>query len=132
HASIAELASAMDAGQVDTLVILGGNPVFSAPADLKFGEKMQKVGFIAYHGLYVDETAHLSHWNLPAAHDLESWGDARAYGGTGAAPRSSRTTGRAPTRPDRGRSSRPMASSSRTRMRSGAAPFMTDSSRAQP
>jgi len=82
HASVAELATAMDAGQVEMLVILGGNPVFSAPADLKFAERMQKVGFLAYYGLYVDETAHLSHWNLPAAHALESWGDARAYDGT--------------------------------------------------
>ena len=82
HASIAELASAMDAGQVEMLVILGGNPVFAAPGELKFAERMAKVPFIAYHGLYVDETAHLSHWNLPAAHALETWGDARAYDGT--------------------------------------------------
>ena len=82
HASLAELAGAMEAGQVQMLVILGGNPVFTAPADLKFAEKMGKVGMIAYHGLYVDETAHLAHWNLPAAHALESWGDARSFDGT--------------------------------------------------
>ena len=82
HASLAELARAMDAGEVQMLVILGGNPVFTAPADLNFGEKLGKVGLVAYHGLYVDETAHLAHWNLPAAHALESWGDARAYDGT--------------------------------------------------
>ena len=82
HASIAELAQAMDAGEVQMLVILGGNPVFTAPADLNFGEKLSKVGLVAYHGLYVDETAHLAHWNLPAAHALESWGDARAFDGT--------------------------------------------------
>jgi molybdopterin-containing oxidoreductase family iron-sulfur binding subunit len=81
-ASIAELATAMDAGQVEMLVILGGNPVFTAPADLKFAERMAKVPLIAYYGMYVDETANLSHWNLPAAHALESWGDARAYDGT--------------------------------------------------
>ena len=72
----------MDAGQVEVLVILGGNPVFSAPADLKFAERLGKVGLVAYHGLHVDETAHLAHWNLPAAHALESWGDARAFDGT--------------------------------------------------
>ncbi|HJR59769.1 MAG TPA: TAT-variant-translocated molybdopterin oxidoreductase [Vicinamibacterales bacterium] len=82
HASLAELARAMDAGEVQVLMILGGNPVFSAPVDLKFSEKMAKVGLVAYHSLYVDETAHLSHWNLPAAHALESWNDARAYDGT--------------------------------------------------
>ena len=82
HASLAELATAMDAGQVDVLVIFGGNPVFTAPADLKFAERMAKVGLIAYHGLFVDETAHLSHWNVPATHALESWGDFRAFDGT--------------------------------------------------
>ena len=82
HASLAELATAMDAGQVEVLVILGGNPVFAAPADLKFAERLSKVGLVAYWGTHVDETAHLSHWNLPAAHALESWGDARAFDGT--------------------------------------------------
>ncbi|MBA2302241.1 MAG: TAT-variant-translocated molybdopterin oxidoreductase, partial [Acidobacteria bacterium] len=82
HASIAELARAMGDGQVEALVIVGGNPVFSAPADLTFAEQMSKVGLIAYYGQYVDETAHLSHWNLPASHVLESWGDARAFDGT--------------------------------------------------
>ncbi len=82
HASLAELAAAMDQGRVDVLVILGGNPVFTAPADLKFAERMSKVGLIAYYGTHVDETANLSHWNLPAAHPLESWGDARAFDGT--------------------------------------------------
>ncbi|CAN5691650.1 TAT-variant-translocated molybdopterin oxidoreductase [soil metagenome] len=82
HASLAELARDMDAGQVQVLVILGGNPVFTAPADLHFAERMGKVGMVAYHGLYVDETAHLAHWNLPAAHALESWGDARSFDGT--------------------------------------------------
>ena len=70
-ASIAELATAMDAGQVEMLVILGGNPAFTAPADLKFAERMAKVPLIVYHGMYVDETANLSHWNLPEAHALE-------------------------------------------------------------
>jgi molybdopterin-containing oxidoreductase family iron-sulfur binding subunit len=72
----------MEAGQGDFLVILGANPAFTAPADLRFAERMSKVALIAYHGLFVDETAHLSHWNLPAAHHLESWGDARAFDGT--------------------------------------------------
>jgi MoCo/4Fe-4S cofactor protein with predicted Tat translocation signal len=82
YASIAELAGAMDAGQVEALLILGGNPVFTAPADLGFAEKLAKVALVAYHSTHVDETSHLSHWNLPAAHALETWGDARAFDGT--------------------------------------------------
>ena len=80
--TIAELAQAMDAGQVEILVILGGNPVFTAPVDLKFGERLGKVGQVIYHGLHADETAYLSHWIIPEAHALETWGDSRAYDGT--------------------------------------------------
>ena len=82
-ASLKDLVQAMDAGQVDVLVILGGlNPVYSAPADLKFAEKLSKVKLAVYHGLYVDETAFLCHWHVPDAHPLESWGDSRSFDGT--------------------------------------------------
>jgi MoCo/4Fe-4S cofactor protein with predicted Tat translocation signal len=82
-ASLKDLAQAMDAGQVDVLVIFGGlNPAYSAPADLKFAEKLSKVKLAVYHGLYVDETAFLCHWNVPDAHPLESWGDSRSFDGT--------------------------------------------------
>jgi MoCo/4Fe-4S cofactor protein with predicted Tat translocation signal len=81
-ASLAELSRAMDAGQVDLLVILGGNPAYASPADLKFAERLRKVRLAVYHGLYVDETANLCHWNVADAHPLETWGDARAYDGT--------------------------------------------------
>ena len=82
-ASLTELVRAMDAGQVELLVMLGGvNPVYTAPADLKFSEKLAKVSLSVYHGLYVDETAYLCQWNIPDTHPLESWGDVRAYDGT--------------------------------------------------
>ena len=81
-ASLRDLAQAMDAGQVELLVILGGNPVFTAPADFKFAERLGKVKLAVSHSLYPDETSTLCHWNLPEAHPLESWGDARAYDGT--------------------------------------------------
>jgi molybdopterin-containing oxidoreductase family iron-sulfur binding subunit len=80
--SIAELAQAMDAGQVEILVIMGGNPVFTAPADLRFEEKLTKVGLAVYHGTHADETSHRCHWHIPETHALESWGDTRAFDGT--------------------------------------------------
>jgi molybdopterin-containing oxidoreductase family iron-sulfur binding subunit len=82
HASLAELSTAMEAGQVQLLIILGNNPVYTAPADVKFGERLAKVGFVAYHSLYRDETSELAHWNIPDTHPLETWGDPRAYDGT--------------------------------------------------
>jgi molybdopterin-containing oxidoreductase family iron-sulfur binding subunit len=80
--TIADLAQAMDASQVELLLIVGGNPAFTAPVDLKFAERLSKVGLSIYLGLHVDETAYLCHWNIPEAHALETWGDARAYDGT--------------------------------------------------
>ncbi|MGH9495385.1 MAG: TAT-variant-translocated molybdopterin oxidoreductase [Candidatus Sulfotelmatobacter sp.] len=82
--SIKELAADMQAGKVDLLIILGGNPAYDAPADLNFAEllKSNKVPLRVHHGLYNNETAQLCQWHIDAAHELEAWGDARAYDGT--------------------------------------------------
>jgi molybdopterin-containing oxidoreductase family iron-sulfur binding subunit len=81
-ASLASLVSAMKAGTVQTLVILGGNPVFDAPADLDFASALAKVPHSIALGHAVDETSSKVEWHIPRAHYLESWGDARAVGGT--------------------------------------------------
>jgi molybdopterin-containing oxidoreductase family iron-sulfur binding subunit len=84
-ASLTELVNDMNAGRVSLLLILGGNPVFTAPADLAFGAAMDHLGqsgAIVHLGRYHDETAERSHWHVPEAHFLESWGDARAFDGT--------------------------------------------------
>jgi MoCo/4Fe-4S cofactor protein with predicted Tat translocation signal len=80
--SLRELVADMNAGKVDTLVILGGNPVYNAPVDLDFAGALRKVGWKAYLGLYSDETARQCVWSVPEAHYLESWGDVRAFDGT--------------------------------------------------
>jgi molybdopterin-containing oxidoreductase family iron-sulfur binding subunit len=49
---------------------------------LKFAEKLGKVGLVAYHSLYQDETSEFAHWTIPDTHALETWGDPRAYDGT--------------------------------------------------
>ena len=72
----------MEAGRVETLFILGSNPVYTAPADLRFAERLQKVKQRVHLGLHHDETAALCQWHVPEAHYLESWGDARAADGT--------------------------------------------------
>ncbi|HET6616644.1 MAG TPA: TAT-variant-translocated molybdopterin oxidoreductase, partial [Gemmatimonadota bacterium] len=80
--SLASLVSAMKEGAVQTLVVLGGNPVFDAPADLDFASAMGKVPHSIALGHTVDETSSRAEWHIPRAHYLESWGDARAAGGT--------------------------------------------------
>ena len=74
--------SDMSAGKVDLLVIIGGNPVYTAPADLEFADAMDKVPLRVHLGLYDDETSALCHWQIPETHFLESWSDARGYDGT--------------------------------------------------
>src|SRR5262249_31185159 len=81
-ASMRDLAQAMDAGQVDLLVILGGDPAFTAPSDVKFADALAKVPMSVSFGLYADELSIRCHWNLPEAHAFERWSDARAYDGT--------------------------------------------------
>lgn len=81
-ASLAELVRDMRDGTVETLLILGGNPVYDAPADLNFLDALKRVKLRAHVGLYSNETAAWCHWHVPEAHYLESWSDARAYDGT--------------------------------------------------
>ena len=82
RAALQELVGEMNAGTVSLLVILGSNPVYTAPADLKFADAMDKVALRAHLGLYHDETAALCHWHIPEAHFLETWSDVRADDGT--------------------------------------------------
>ncbi|MGB8367788.1 MAG: TAT-variant-translocated molybdopterin oxidoreductase [Verrucomicrobiia bacterium] len=67
----------LDGGTTDTLVILGGNPVYN----LNWSPK-EKPKTIVRLGFYEDETAEKSDWNFPLAHYLESWGDALTSDGT--------------------------------------------------
>jgi Fe-S-cluster-containing dehydrogenase component/anaerobic selenocysteine-containing dehydrogenase len=70
------------AGTVDTLVITASNPVYTAPVDFKLAPLLGRVPNTIYHALYDDETAAVCGTVIPAAHGLESWGDARALDGT--------------------------------------------------
>jgi molybdopterin-containing oxidoreductase family iron-sulfur binding subunit len=80
--SLRDLVDDMDQGRVETLVILGGNPVFTAPADFRFQERIQNVPLRVHLSLYQDETSRLCHWHLPETHYLEAWSDTRAFDGT--------------------------------------------------
>jgi MoCo/4Fe-4S cofactor protein with predicted Tat translocation signal len=80
--SIKELAGEMKAGKVDMLFILGGNPAYDAPADLDFVDALNRVPATIYHGLHLNETGAICHWQVNAAHYLEEWSDVRAYDGT--------------------------------------------------
>ncbi len=80
--ALAGLVEEMQSGAVKTLVILGGNPVYTAPADLDFAGALAQVERSVHLSIAFDETSRAVDWHLPETHFLEAWGDARAAGGT--------------------------------------------------
>jgi molybdopterin-containing oxidoreductase family iron-sulfur binding subunit len=81
-ASLQDLVKDLDAGTVDLLLIIGGNPVFNAPVEMGLWDRIQKARLRVHLSLFEDETSAVCQWHLPEAHYLESWGDARAFDGT--------------------------------------------------
>lgn len=84
---LASLCTDLAANKVRLLIVLGGNPAYTTPADLKFEQLLRQLSLkadtlTAHLGLYNEETASLCHWHIPAAHFLEAWGDARTADGT--------------------------------------------------
>ncbi|HSV13525.1 MAG TPA: 4Fe-4S dicluster domain-containing protein, partial [Tepidisphaeraceae bacterium] len=79
-------------GAVETLLILGINPAYTAACDVPFADALRNLSndkrggdyaaFTAHLATHVDETSFACQWHLPRAHWLESWGDVRAFDGT--------------------------------------------------
>jgi molybdopterin-containing oxidoreductase family iron-sulfur binding subunit len=88
EATLSDLVTALNGGQVQTLVILGGNPAYDAPVDLSWPQAQAKAKTVIRLGYHEDETSWNSalhadlQWDLPATHFLEAWGDARTSDGT--------------------------------------------------
>ncbi|MEY2465480.1 MAG: hypothetical protein QOD03_1, partial [Verrucomicrobiota bacterium] len=80
--NLADLAKSLNAGEVETLVLLGGNPAYSASAELDWAKTQRKAKTVVRLGYYEDESFANSDWHFPAAHYLESWGDALTSDGT--------------------------------------------------
>jgi len=79
--SIQQLAQSLNAGQVQTLVILSGNSAYNAPADLNWAATQKKAKQVVRVGYYEDESSDGATWHFPEAHYLESWGDSRTADG---------------------------------------------------
>jgi anaerobic selenocysteine-containing dehydrogenase/Fe-S-cluster-containing dehydrogenase component len=78
---IAALVKAMAAGEIDVLVVAGGNPTFTMPVAEKLNEALGKVGFVAWMGTVPDETAAAAHLQMPIDHSLETWHDTQPRAG---------------------------------------------------
>jgi len=76
------LTTEMAAGQVSTLFVLGGNPVYNRAGDLQFMAAFSESRQFRAPGEEEDETAASAKWHVPQAHFLEQWSDARAIDGT--------------------------------------------------
>ena len=73
---IQQLTSAMNAGQVGALLIIGQpNPVFTLPSAVGFTQALIKVPMIAALTLFEDETTAYADVVLPMRSFLEEWGD---------------------------------------------------------
>jgi molybdopterin-containing oxidoreductase family iron-sulfur binding subunit len=81
-ASLLDLVKDLDAGTVDILIVIGGNPAFNSPVELGMRDRLKKAKLRIRLGLYADETSEVCQWQMPEAHSLETWGDARAFDGT--------------------------------------------------
>ncbi|HTS61630.1 MAG TPA: TAT-variant-translocated molybdopterin oxidoreductase [Candidatus Acidoferrales bacterium] len=81
-ASLQDLVKDLDAGAVDLLLIFGGNPAFNAPVEVGMRDRLKKARLRVRLGIHSDETSDVCQWQVPEAHFLETWGDARAFDGT--------------------------------------------------
>ena len=85
-ASISELAQGITEGRIKSLVILGGNPAYNAPADLGFTALLSKLDDVVRLGASFDETSvevsSAGGLTIASTHYLESWGDGRTFDGT--------------------------------------------------
>ena len=79
---IKNLVEEINGDKIETLVMIGGNPVYNAPADLNFKEVLQKVPHTVHLNEYFDETSGSAEWHIPQTHFLEEWGDTQASDGT--------------------------------------------------
>ncbi|MEX2436352.1 MAG: TAT-variant-translocated molybdopterin oxidoreductase [Balneolaceae bacterium] len=79
--AFADAVAEMEAGSVDTVVLLGTNAVFNAPADLNFADALEAVETRIHLTDYYDETSRACNWHVNRAHFLETWGDGLSYTG---------------------------------------------------
>jgi molybdopterin-containing oxidoreductase family iron-sulfur binding subunit len=73
-ASLRQFSEGLAAGRYDTVFVHDVNPVYSAPAFLKFKDAFAKAGFKVVFAQYRDETANEADLVLPVDSAIEDWG----------------------------------------------------------
>lgn len=80
--SVGDLVEKLSKGSIDTVWILGDNPVYAVPGDVALSDALKKVEHSVYLAEFIDETSEKCAWNVPLAHQLESWGDVLGVDGS--------------------------------------------------
>ncbi|MFU8811535.1 MAG: TAT-variant-translocated molybdopterin oxidoreductase [Balneolaceae bacterium] len=81
QAAFSDAVRNMQAGLYDTVVLVGTNLAYTAPADLGIAGALANVETKIHLSDYYDETSQLCNWHVNRAHFLESWGDGYSFTG---------------------------------------------------
>ncbi len=80
--AIKDFAAQLASGQIRSVIVLGGNPVFDAPRGLKLGELIAKADNSVHLTCFKNETSLVCKWVSAMAHPLESWQDGFSNNGS--------------------------------------------------
>jgi molybdopterin-containing oxidoreductase family iron-sulfur binding subunit len=67
---------------ISTLIVLEGNPVYDAPADIDFAAALNQVDHTIHVAESANETSRECGWFANCSHPLEAWGDGLSYDGS--------------------------------------------------
>jgi MoCo/4Fe-4S cofactor protein with predicted Tat translocation signal len=76
-----ELVGEIRNGSVDTVVMIGTNPSYTAPFDIGFDEALGGAETVIHLSTHIDETSRNANWHINRTHYLEQWGDGYSYSG---------------------------------------------------
>ncbi len=80
-ATLEELVEKMNAGEVQTLLVLGGNPAYNKPGSVDWEAATGNVENLIRVGDQFDETCESAQLSIARSHYLESWADGYSYEG---------------------------------------------------
>ena len=81
HRETLDLLDSLNQGKVDLLFLKDANPVYALPESFGVKAAIKKAGFTVAFAEVMNETVAEADLILPAAHDLESWGEVVSYTG---------------------------------------------------
>lgn len=80
--ALAEFVAHAKTKACQTVLVIGGNPAYDAPADSGFADALKLIPNRIHLAQSPNETSDLCTWYLPLSHPLECWSDCRLSDGT--------------------------------------------------